>query len=106
MSGAERAAHNHQKGSHSQIHGPLGSGGAGSFFGAGSLCGGDAGSVCGKGLSSTPLSTIGFERRFNRALHVDGEDAFVETVLQDLPPAPERQADIVAANRGGLSALL
>src|SRR5919109_1369193 len=27
-----------------------------------------SGSVCGRGLSSNPLSTIGFERRFNRAL--------------------------------------
>jgi hydroxyacylglutathione hydrolase len=58
-----------------------------------------AGSVCGRGLSSTPISTIGFERRFNRALHVSGEDEFVANVVQDLPPAPERQAEIVAANR-------
>jgi hydroxyacylglutathione hydrolase len=65
-----------------------------------------AGSVCGRGLSSTPLSTVGFERRFNRALHVDGEDEFVAAVLQDLPPAPELQAEIVAANRGGAGALL
>jgi glyoxylase-like metal-dependent hydrolase (beta-lactamase superfamily II) len=58
-----------------------------------------AGSVCGRGLSSTPVSTIGFERRFNRALHAYDEDEFVAAVLQDLPPAPERQAEIVAANR-------
>jgi hydroxyacylglutathione hydrolase len=64
-----------------------------------------AGSVCGRGLSSTPLSTIGFERRFNRALHVAGEDEFAAALLQDLPPAPERQAEIVAANRGGAAAL-
>ena len=61
-----------------------------------------AGSVCGRGLSSTPISTIGFERRFNRALHVFDEDEFVAAVLQDLPPAPERQAEIVAANRGAV----
>lgn len=61
-----------------------------------------AGSVCGRGLSSTPISTIGFERRFNRALHVSDEDEFVAAVLQDLPPAPERQAEIVAANRGAV----
>ena len=58
-----------------------------------------AGSVCGRGLSSTPHSTIGFERRFNRALHVEGEDEFVAAVVDDLPPAPDRQAEIVAANR-------
>jgi hydroxyacylglutathione hydrolase len=60
-----------------------------------------SGSVCGRGLSATPLSTIGFERRHNRALQFDSEDAFVEALLQDLPPSPPDQAAIVAANRSG-----
>jgi hydroxyacylglutathione hydrolase len=60
-----------------------------------------SGSVCGRGLSATPLSTIGFERRNNRALRFGSEDAFVEALLQDLPPAPADQAAIVAANRSG-----
>jgi hydroxyacylglutathione hydrolase len=60
-----------------------------------------SGSVCGRGLSATPLSTVGFERRHNRALQLDSEDAFVEALLQDLPPAPAEQAAIVAANRSG-----
>ena len=60
-----------------------------------------SGSVCGRGLSATPLSTVGFERRHNRALQFDSEDAFVEALLQDLPPAPADQAAIVAANRSG-----
>ena len=60
-----------------------------------------SGSVCGRGLSATPLSTIGFERRHNRALQFDSEDAFVEALLQDLPPAPADQVAIVAANRSG-----
>jgi glyoxylase-like metal-dependent hydrolase (beta-lactamase superfamily II) len=58
-----------------------------------------SGSVCGRGLSATPVSTIGFERRHNRALQFDSEDAFVEALLQDLPPAPAGQAAIIAANR-------
>src|SRR5215218_9555255 len=33
-----------------------------------------AGSVCGRGLSGNPASTIGFERRHNRALLHDDED--------------------------------
>jgi hydroxyacylglutathione hydrolase len=57
--------------------------------------------VCGRGLSATPLSTVGFERRHNRALRFDSEDAFVEALLQDLPAAPADQAAIVAANRSG-----
>jgi len=60
-----------------------------------------AGSVCGRGLSSTPASTIGFERRHNRALQLDSEDAFVRALLEDLPPAPPGQAAILEANRSG-----
>jgi hydroxyacylglutathione hydrolase len=60
-----------------------------------------SGSVCGRGLSANPASTIGFERRHNRALQFDSEDAFVQALLQDIPAAPERQADIVAVNRAG-----
>jgi hydroxyacylglutathione hydrolase len=60
-----------------------------------------SGSVCGRGLSANPASTIGFERRHNRALQLDSEDAFVEALTSDMPPAPERQAAIVAANRAG-----
>jgi hydroxyacylglutathione hydrolase len=60
-----------------------------------------SGSVCGRGLSANPASTIGFERRHNRALQFDSEDAFVDALLQDVPAAPERQADIVAVNRAG-----
>ena len=60
-----------------------------------------SGSVCGRGLSGNPSSTVGFERRHNRALAFAGEDEFVEALTRDIPPAPERQAEIVAANRSG-----
>ena len=60
-----------------------------------------SGSVCGRGLSAHPVSTIGFERRHNPALQFDTEDAFVAALLEDVPPAPEQQAAIVAANRSG-----
>jgi hydroxyacylglutathione hydrolase len=60
-----------------------------------------SGSVCGRGLSGHPASTIGFERRHNRALAFDSEDAFVAALIEDIPPAPEAQAEIVAANRSG-----
>jgi len=58
-----------------------------------------SGSVCGRGLSANPASTVGFERRHNPALALDSEDAFVAALTQDIPPAPEGQAAIVAANR-------
>ncbi|MDQ2940394.1 MAG: MBL fold metallo-hydrolase [Actinomycetota bacterium] len=60
-----------------------------------------SGSVCGRGLSGNPASTIGFERRHNSALAFESEDAFVAALISDIPPAPERQAEIVAANRSG-----
>jgi hydroxyacylglutathione hydrolase len=60
-----------------------------------------SGSVCGRGLSSNPASTIGFERRHNPALAFDSEDAFVTALLEETPPAPEHQAEVVSANRSG-----
>jgi hydroxyacylglutathione hydrolase len=60
-----------------------------------------SGSVCGRGLSSNPISTIGFERRHNRALQLGSEDAFVQALTRDIPPVPEQQAAIIAANRSG-----
>jgi glyoxylase-like metal-dependent hydrolase (beta-lactamase superfamily II) len=60
-----------------------------------------SGSVCGRGLSANPISSVGFERRHNRALRFESEDAFVDALIQDIPPVPEQQAAIVAANRSG-----
>jgi len=60
-----------------------------------------AGSVCGRGLSGHPASTIGFERRHNQALQCASEEEFVAALVRDIPPAPEQQAEIVAANRAG-----
>jgi hydroxyacylglutathione hydrolase len=60
-----------------------------------------SGSVCGRGLSGHPVSTIGFERRNNSALLLESEDEFVEALLRDVPPAPKHQAAIIAANRSG-----
>jgi hydroxyacylglutathione hydrolase len=60
-----------------------------------------SGSVCGRGLSANPASSIGFERRHNRALQFDSEEAFVEALVRDIPPAPQQQAAIISANRSG-----
>ncbi|HEX6025517.1 MAG TPA: MBL fold metallo-hydrolase [Solirubrobacter sp.] len=60
-----------------------------------------SGSVCGRGLSGNPISTIGFERRHNAALGYGSEDEFVAALVRDIPPAPANQAAIVAANRSG-----
>jgi glyoxylase-like metal-dependent hydrolase (beta-lactamase superfamily II) len=60
-----------------------------------------SGSVCGRGLSGNPASTVGFERRHNGALQHASEDEFAAALTNDIPPTPERQAAIVAANRAG-----
>jgi hydroxyacylglutathione hydrolase len=61
----------------------------------GSLCGG-------AGMSEKPGTTIGFERRFNRLLKLDGEDAFVQELTSDLAPQPPNFKRIVELNRGPL----
>jgi hydroxyacylglutathione hydrolase len=64
------------------------------------------GSVCGRGLSGNPVSSIGFERTHNPLLSVADPDAFADALLADMPPRPPDQKRIVAANRaGGLAAV-
>jgi hydroxyacylglutathione hydrolase len=60
----------------------------------GSLCGG-------AGMSEKPLSTIGFERRFNRFLELEDEK-FVRELTGSLQPQPPNFKRIVELNRGPL----
>jgi glyoxylase-like metal-dependent hydrolase (beta-lactamase superfamily II) len=62
------------------------------------LPGAFAGSVCGRGLSGKATSTIGFERRFNRAFSLTDEETFVRLMLEEIPPRPARAAEIRADN--------
>jgi hydroxyacylglutathione hydrolase len=59
------------------------------------------GSVCGRGLSGNPVSSIGFERLHNPLLAIADPQAFADAVLVDAPPRPAGQDEIVAANRSG-----
>jgi hydroxyacylglutathione hydrolase len=59
------------------------------------------GSVCGRGLSGNPVSSIGFERRHNPMLAPTDADAFAAELLADAPPRPANQAEIVVANLSG-----
>jgi glyoxylase-like metal-dependent hydrolase (beta-lactamase superfamily II) len=60
-----------------------------------------AGSVCGRGLSGNPVSSIGFERAHNPLLAIDDRDAFADALVTDMPPRPADQERIVAVNRSG-----
>lgn len=59
------------------------------------------GSVCGRGLSGNPFSSIGFERAHNPLLSLADADTFADALLADLPRRPAEQERIVAANRTG-----
>jgi hydroxyacylglutathione hydrolase len=59
------------------------------------------GSVCGRGLSGNPFSSIGFERRHNPLLAIEDPDAFADALLADVPSRPVEQERIVAVNRTG-----
>ena len=64
------------------------------------LPGAFAGSVCGRGLSGNPFSTIGFERRFNEAFATTDTEALVALMLRDVPPPPPGAAEMRAVNMG------
>lgn len=64
-----------------------------------------AGSACGKALGAVPTTTLGYERRFNRALQLaqsDGE-AFVKEILSGQPEPPLYFATMKRVNRDGIA---
>jgi hydroxyacylglutathione hydrolase len=68
------------------------------------LPGAYSGSVCGRSLSGKPTSTIGFEKRHNKAFRIEDEDVFVRAMVADIPPPPAQAARIRAVNSGMMAA--
>lgn len=68
------------------------------------LPGAYSGSVCGKSLSGKPWSTIGFEKRHNKAFRIDDEGEFVRRMVSDIPPVPPRAAELRTLNAGAATA--
>jgi glyoxylase-like metal-dependent hydrolase (beta-lactamase superfamily II) len=64
------------------------------------LPGAFAGSVCGRALSGKPMSTIGFERRFNRAFQIADQNEFVNYMLREIPTPPPNAKENRAVNLG------
>ena len=62
-----------------------------------------AGSACGKALGAVPDTTAGYEKRFSPALAAvkDGEDAFVEYILDGQPEPPLYFGRMKEQNRVG-----
>ena len=64
------------------------------------LPGAYSGSVCGRSLSGKPTSTIGFEKRYNKAFRIEDVDSFLRAMLADVPPAPPQAGQVRALNSG------
>jgi hydroxyacylglutathione hydrolase len=64
------------------------------------LPGAYAGSVCGRALSGKAVSTIGFERRFNRAFQINAVEQFVAFMSENIPVPPANAAVVRALNQG------
>jgi glyoxylase-like metal-dependent hydrolase (beta-lactamase superfamily II) len=58
-----------------------------------------SGSVCGAGLSGKPMSTIGFETRWNPMLAM-GRDEFVVALTESVPPRRTEMDRMIAFNLG------
>lgn len=64
-----------------------------------------AGSACGKALGAVPMSTVGYEKAYNWAMHIDDEEAFVKELLKDQPEAPVYFAEMKRINKIGPNVL-
>lgn len=60
-----------------------------------------AGSACGKSLGAVPMSTVGYEKKFNWAMQIDDEETFVEELLKEQPEAPVYFAEMKQVNKVG-----
>lgn len=58
-----------------------------------------AGSACGAGLSGKPMTTIGFEKRWNPMLSL-GREAFVVRVSEAVPGKPDEMETVLRLNQG------
>ena len=72
------------------------------------LPGHGAGSACGKALGAVPTSTVGYEKRFNDAILTalgEGEQAFVDSILEGQPEPPPYFARMKRINKEGPNVL-
>jgi len=60
-----------------------------------------AGSLCGRAMGAKHLTTIGYERNFNPALQIKDKQAFIKSLTEDMPPAPDHFSRCSDINRDG-----
>jgi glyoxylase-like metal-dependent hydrolase (beta-lactamase superfamily II)/rhodanese-related sulfurtransferase len=60
-----------------------------------------AGSLCGRAMGAKWTSTVGYERRFNATLQIKDKAAFIKSLTQDMPLAPDHFSRCSDINRQG-----
>lgn len=60
-----------------------------------------AGSLCGRAMGAKRRTTIGYERNFNSALAIADKAAFIKSLTEDMPPAPDHFSRCSEINREG-----
>jgi rhodanese-related sulfurtransferase len=60
-----------------------------------------AGSLCGRAMGAKWTSTIGYEREFNAALQIQDKSAFIKSLTENMPPAPDHFSRCSDINRHG-----
>ncbi|MFO7576816.1 MAG: rhodanese-like domain-containing protein [Pelovirga sp.] len=60
-----------------------------------------AGSLCGRFMGAKQLSTIGYERNFNASLQIHDKAEFIQSLTEDMPPAPDHFSRCSDINRQG-----
>lgn len=64
-----------------------------------------AGSLCGRAMGAKWRSTIGYERHFNQALQIMDKAAFIKSLTENMPSAPDHFSRCSDINRRGPSRL-
>jgi len=60
-----------------------------------------AGSLCGRAMGAKWRTTIGYERNFNSALKIQEKSAFIKSLTEKMPPAPDHFSRCSDINRIG-----
>ncbi len=60
-----------------------------------------AGSLCGRAMGAKWRTTIGYERNFNNTLQIKDKAAFIKTLTENMPPAPDHFSRCSEINRKG-----
>jgi glyoxylase-like metal-dependent hydrolase (beta-lactamase superfamily II) len=60
-----------------------------------------AGSLCGRAIGAKRTSTIGYEKKYNKALQIESEEDFIDSLTQRIPPVPDHFSRCSDINRKG-----